>query len=125
MRVPYTLALVGGILIVFTGLLLLLVGFFVGTIPFLPEFFPFSFFSTFTIGFGLLGIISGGVIIFSAMRFDTQKRKKYSSVAIIFSLLSLLILYGFVIGPLLSLIGGYKSYRKEKDAEDSYPKIRK
>jgi len=94
----FILALIGGIFIILVGLIVMLIGAAV----------------TFTIGglggiFGLLGVVWGAIIIYSAvqLRSNPTQHSTWGVLIIVFSLASWIGAFGgLVIGFLLALIGG-------------------
>ncbi|MDE1868636.1 MAG: hypothetical protein KGH60_01575 [Candidatus Micrarchaeota archaeon] len=67
--------------------------------------------STITLGYALtiLGVISGIVLVASGLMLyttDMKKRKMWGIIAIVFAVISLSSLGGFIIGFVLALIGG-------------------
>ena len=55
----------------------------------------------------IIGIISGGLVIYGTILLKVEDKFKTGSVLMItFSILALLALQGLIVGPILSLIGG-------------------
>ena len=120
------LALIGGIFIILAGLLLLTVSVFIipqfnsyanmhfnvtggsfnGTIPFrgsIPEFL-----SGIARGIGLFGLISGIIVLTSAvlLRTNPSQRTLWGALVLVFSVLSFFGTGGFLIGAILGIVGG-------------------
>jgi Family of unknown function (DUF6114) len=119
------LALIWGIFIILAGLLLLAVSVFIipqfnytnmhfnvtggafnGTIPFrgnIPEFL-----SSITRGIGLFGLISGVIVLTSAvlLRTNPSQRTLWGALVLVFSVLSFFGTGGFLIGAILGIVGG-------------------
>lgn len=63
------------------------------------------FFGPFVAVIGVWGLVAGAVIVYSATKLSGSEGRKYSTAGLIFSILALVTMQGFVIGPILSLIG--------------------
>ncbi len=98
-----TIVLIGGVLsLVFTLLENFLFG--GGTWPF----FVAAYSS------GILGLISGAVIVLAAFKYNLRDKKattEWATAAVIFSVISLLNLGGLLVGFILGLIGGLLGLR--------------
>lgn len=95
----YVLVLIGGILMLLGGAIFAILGAVV-----------FSFISLAGVGslIGLIGIISGIIVIFSALMMkskNVQRVRLWSAIALIFSIVSIANGGGFVIGFILGLVG--------------------
>ncbi len=97
MSASYGLTLAGGIIVLLGGVLMVAMG------GVMAAFIPFI--GPFVALFGLWGLISGIIIIYSAYQFGKKEHRKYSTLGLIFSILALVTMQGFIIGPILSLIG--------------------
>ena len=93
----FVLSLVGGILILINGLVLAALG------AILALFFPAA-----GILLAALGLVFGIIVLLGAIMLWTQpgQHKTWSIVVLVFSILSLVIGGGFIIGFILGLIGG-------------------
>ena len=112
------LALVGGVLMVLAGLIFLAVSAVI--IPHIPP--PFfhqndtaitpetirGFASTILGGLGAFGLISGAIVLGSGvmLQVDTDRRRTWGVLILVFSVLSFLGTGGFVIGAILGIMGG-------------------
>ncbi len=108
MEAPGILNLIGGILTIIGGALFALVGSVVALVPLV------SVFGALAAVFGLWGIIVGVLLILSAVKYE--KEKGWATIGLIFSILGLVTLQGFLIGPILGIIGSALaiSHRKKR-----------
>lgn len=95
MSASYGLTLAGGIITLLVAIVTIAMGGALSVIPFL---------GSLVIVLGAWGFIAGIIITFSATKYSSGD-KKFSTIALIFSILALITLQGFIIGPILSLIG--------------------
>jgi len=124
------LALVGGILMVLSGLLLLAVSVFI--IPHLPSsyfasasttrFSPAAIqgFASFVIGgLGGFGLASGVIVLSSAVMLQVRpnSQRTWGVLILVFSVLSFLGTGGFVVGAILGIVGGIMALRWKPPAQ--------
>ncbi|MGD1099395.1 MAG: DUF6114 domain-containing protein [Thermoplasmata archaeon] len=103
----YLLSLIGGILIILGGLLTIVAGLVLSA--FIGNDIPgASAAVAFVVGFGLLGVIFGFLIVFWAFRLKSNpgSARMLGILIIVFSLIGFLSGGGFYIGSILALIGG-------------------
>ncbi len=96
---PYWLSLIGGLLVLIGGIVLAVTG------PFLMAYNT----GVGAVALGILGIIFGVVIVWSAsmVRGSASAHVKYGAVIVIVAVLALILTGGgFVIGSILALVGG-------------------
>jgi hypothetical protein len=98
----YLLALAGGIITLLSGILASVLG------------AALTFF-IFGIGavIGVWGMIVGIILIFTSFLMKSKKSKTGSILCLIFSILGIVSIQGFVIGPLLALIGSIISFSEK------------
>lgn len=94
-----------GILNLIAGILCLVFGALVGAVGSMMAFTPFMgvFVGTLLWVFALWGIIVGVLLIVSATKYE--KEHNWALVGLIFSILGLITLQGFIVGPILGIIG--------------------
>jgi MFS family permease len=96
----FILTLLGGLLILVSGLISVTAGLLISSVLHISALFIAS---------GSLGIICGAVVIASSVLMhdeENKKRKNWSVVALVFGILSLVNLGGFLVGFILTLVGG-------------------
>jgi type II secretory pathway component PulF len=116
-RTASILALVGGILIILSGLLFVAASAFI--LPNLsynnfsaPPNFPTSDVPALVSGFvglmGVVGLVSGAVVLVSSVMLltNSDQRETWSVLVLVFSVLSFIGLGGFVVGAVLGIVGG-------------------
>ncbi|MDI6798755.1 MAG: hypothetical protein QMD12_02045 [Candidatus Aenigmarchaeota archaeon] len=96
-KTAYVLSLVGGIFTVIGGIVVLLLG---ASLMFIPVFGAIG------MGVGIWGLVCGILIIVGGVMINKGSAKTGGIVALIFSILGLVTLQGFVVGPILGLVGG-------------------
>ena len=105
-KAPY-LALTAGILIVTNAVLLGVVAkWFIGIMPTLPGSTGND--PTLLLGLAVLGLIFGIVVLFGALmlRFKPANKKAWSLMIMVFSVPSIIMGGGFIIGFILGILGG-------------------
>lgn len=110
----FALSLVSGILILLgagVGLMWYSVGFpfFQGMMGGFPGMMPwFGFFSPMFLIFAVLGLVSGVTILTGAIMMNSrpEQRRTWGIVVLVFAIVSLLGMGGFIIGAILGIVGG-------------------
>jgi hypothetical protein len=116
------LAIVGSVLMILCGMLLMAVGFFILPHVFFtnvntpPQIAPGSLpslVSGIVGGIGLFGLVSGVIVLVSAVMLLTypSQSKTWGVLILVFSVLSFLGLGGFVVGAVLGIAGGILALR--------------
>jgi|SRR5271157_2082614 len=103
----YLLSLIGGILIILEGFLVIVAGLLLSAV--IGSDIPgASAAAAFVVGFGLIGVIFGLLIVFWAFRLKSNpgSARTMGILIIVFSVISLVGGGGFYIGSILALIGG-------------------
>jgi hypothetical protein len=112
----FSFALLAGILIITNGLLLGVVArWFIDIMPTLPGSSGND--PTLLIELATLGVIFGGLIVLGALmlRFRPLKKKTWGIMIILFSIPSVIMGGGFIIGFILGIIGGRNALSKGAD----------
>lgn len=105
MKAPGVLLLIGGILVLIVGALVAMLGSAIGALGA----------GIFGAAVGVLGgiqIIFGVLLILSALRYE--KKRSWAIIGLVISILSLVTLGGFLIGPILGIIGGAMALGRNK-----------
>ncbi len=116
-RTASIIALAGGVIITLSGVLLMAVSAFI--LPNLiysnvniPQGLPASAMPGLVSGFvglmGIFGLVSGVIVLFSAVKLLTSpgQTRTWSILILVFSVLSLIGLGGFIVGAVLGIVGG-------------------
>jgi hypothetical protein len=116
-KIASILALVGGILIILSGILLMAVSAFIlphldytnlDTPPRLTSASIPGLVSGMVGVMGLLGLVSGAIVLVSAVMLLTNpsRRRTWGVLILVFSIMSFLGLGGFIVGAILGILGG-------------------
>ena len=124
------LALIGGVLIILSGGLLLAVSTFIlPNLDYANLAHPANIANmgglvSGAVGMvGFFGVVCGGIVILSAvmLQMSPERRKMWSALALIFSVVSFFSLGGFVVGAVLGLVGGAMALTWKPSAPRTQP----
>jgi hypothetical protein len=118
----FNLTLIGGILIIINGMLLGVVAkWFIGIMPTLPGSTGND--PTFLIELAVVGVIFGILVLLGAimLHLKPENKKIWGTMAIVFSIPSVIMGGGFIIGFILGIIGGKIAFSGKIKKEESKP----
>ncbi len=120
----FNLILIAGILIIINGMILGVVAkWFIGIMPTLPGSTGND--PTFLIKLAVVGLIFGILVLLGAimLHFKPENKRTWGTMAIVFSIPSVIMGGGFIIGFILGIIGGKIAFSGKIKKEVSKPAI--
>jgi len=97
----FALSLIAGILVLINGLVFLALTQFLSGIPGITGFLPLV-----GTGLGIWGVICGIILMAGGFLINKGDMKKGGIIVLIFSIISLITVSGFLIGAILGIVGG-------------------